>query len=107
MSGFCLGQLYNEYMGFIYYTIWPWVKVKGIYYWWIIKYRGKKNIPPELIFSAMARSMSRMTENLQMAIRTMPDDVTDEEKEQMWQLLGEADRLEEEVRRVKTDKFSK
>ena len=91
-------------MNFIYHTIWPWVKVKAVYYWWVIKYRGKKNIPPELIFSQMARSMARMNENMQLAMRALPDDASREEKEQLMELLSQANVLEDEVGRVKTEK---
>lgn len=37
-------------LNFIKFTLWPIAKVKLIYWWWIIKYGGKKNIPPDLIF---------------------------------------------------------
>lgn len=91
-------------MSFIYYTIWPWIKVKAIFYWWVFKYRGKKNIPPELILSQMMKSMSRMNENLQLATRALPDDASQSEKEQLMKLLSQANLLEDEVERVKMEK---
>ena len=75
-----------------------------MYYWWVIKYGGKKNIPPELIFSQMAHSMARMNENLQMAMHALPDDASQEEKEQLMELLSQANLLEDEVEKVKTEK---
>lgn len=91
-------------MDYLYYTIWPWIKVKSTYYWWVIKYRGKKNIPPELIFLQMARSMARMNENIQLAMRVLPDDASREEKEQLVELLSQSNLLEDEVGRIKIEK---
>jgi len=82
-------------ISFIKYSLWPAVKVRGIYWWWILKYGGKKNIPPELIFGAMERSMQRMDENIKNALRAMPEDASEEEQQMMRDLLRESARLEQ------------
>lgn len=89
---------------FLRYTIYPVVKVKLTYCWWIIKYRGKKNIPQELIFGKISGSMERMRENLMQALRHMPADISDEEKKELLDLIRTADNLEKEFDKSKIKK---
>lgn len=56
------------------------VRVKLKFWWWTIRYGGKKNIPKKLIFQALANSMKRMGHNLKEAQRAMPEDVSEEER---------------------------
>lgn len=49
------------------YELWPPVKVRGRFYWWVIRYGGKKRIPREVVFGAMAKSLQRMNDNLEKA----------------------------------------
>lgn len=79
------------------------VKVWLIYRWWILKYGGKKNIPPQLIWGRMVKSMERMNENLCAAMRVMPPDASEEEKQELFDAIRQADELEKEVRRLKMD----
>ncbi|MBI3335847.1 MAG: hypothetical protein HY001_05145 [Candidatus Portnoybacteria bacterium] len=53
-----------NFVSYLKYEVLPWVKVKLRYWWWILKYGGKKKIPPEIIFGALAKSLERMNENL-------------------------------------------
>ncbi|MEK7212755.1 MAG: hypothetical protein AAB686_03695 [Patescibacteria group bacterium] len=84
-------------LGFFKYTIWPAAKVRLTYWWWIVKYGGKKNIPLELIFGKINRSVEGMRENLMLALRHMPDDMSEEEKEELLSLLRTADDLERKL----------
>ena len=73
------------------------LKVRLTYWWWIVKYGGKKNIPRELIFGRMIKSMSRMSENLEKALRAMPPDTSSQEMKQLINLIRTAKELEQAV----------
>lgn len=88
-------------MFFIQYRLRPWLKVRLKYWWWIIKYRGKKNIPRDVVFGAMAKSLERLNENLMAAYRAVPDDLSDEEKRELFETLQKAKGLEGEIQRLK------
>ena len=72
-----------------------------------MKYGGKKNIPPELIFGKISGSLERMRENLKQALRHMPPDLTEEEKREFMDLLRTAGELGEEFDRAKQDQSHK
>ena len=88
---------------FIRFRVWPMVKVKTIHLWWAIRYGGKKNIPPELIFGQMEKSMARMRESLEQAFRLMPPDAPEEEKRDILRALELAQQLEEGQKEIKRD----
>ena len=90
-------------MGYLKYTLWPFVKVKCIYFWWVLKYGGKRNIPPNLIFGQIEKSMARFTENMQQAFRHIPADMSDAEKGEIVSLMGLAKKLEEEMKRLEAE----
>jgi len=90
-------------MNYLKYTFWPAVKVRFTYWWWIVRYGGKKNIPPELIFGKISGSMERMRENLMQAFRHMPDDISEEEKKELLKAIAAAD-LEKNFKQVKQKK---
>ncbi len=85
-------------MHFLKYQLWPVIKVRLTFWWWVLKYGGKKNIPPELIFERMAKSMARMNENLQGALRAIPLDADPEEVKELINLIRTAGELEKEVK---------
>ena len=85
---------------FLKYSVWPAVKVRFTYWWWMVRYGGKKNIPPELIFGKMNSSMERMRENLMQALRHMPPDISEGEKKELLDLLRTADQLEKELKQT-------
>ena len=91
-------------MNYLRCTLWPVVKVKCIYFWWVIKYGGKRNIPPELMFKQIEKSMARFAESMEQALRAMPPDMSDGEKGEVIDLMGLSKRLEEEVRRLREEK---
>ena len=81
-----------------------WLKTRVRFYWWVIKYGGRKNIPPEVVFGAMAESMERMKENMMNAWRSMPKDVDDEDREQFFEAFAKMQEMErgmEEMRKGK------
>ncbi|HEY4508412.1 MAG TPA: hypothetical protein VJJ55_02020 [Candidatus Paceibacterota bacterium] len=89
-------------MNYSTYTLWPWLKVKTRYWWWVIRYGGKKNIPPELIFGQMEKSMARMKENLMQALRNFPKELGEEDKQMLLDAIGKAeemDKAQQEMRR--------
>ena len=88
-------------MDYLKHSLWPFLKVKATYWWWIIKYRGKKNIPPELIFSRMFKSVSGMNDALMNAFRAMPDNLNEQEKNEFLDLMHRAQDLEKEIKDLK------
>lgn len=69
------------------YEKWPKIKVRGRFYWWIVRYRGKKNIPREVVFSSMAKSLERMNDNLEKALQAGADD-PDTDGEELREVLA-------------------
>ena len=90
-------------MHFLKYEIWPVIKVRLTFWWWVVKYRGKKNIPPELIFERMAKSMARMSESLQGALRVIPPDADPEEIKELINVIRKANELENEAIKAKQE----
>jgi hypothetical protein len=88
-------------INFLKYTVWPVVKVRLTYWWWIVKYGGKKNIPRELIFGRISGSMERMRENLMRALRCMPGDTSEEDKKELLDLIRASDEMEKELEKSK------
>jgi hypothetical protein len=84
------------------YNFWPLIKTRFIFWWWVLKYRGKKNIPPEVVFGAMAKTMESLKENLQMVriCATNSDDVDKKEIEEIYDAINRTDDLEKEINRI-------
>jgi len=91
-------------MDFIKYTIWPRMKVILIYWWWIIKYRGKKNIPPEVFFRRMIKNIEGMKENLEKAFLLGKDDMSKEEFLEFYNTMGKVEGFKEKVTELKQNK---
>lgn len=87
-------------MDYLKYNVWPFIKVKCIYFWWVIRYGGKKNIPPELIFGQLQKSMKRFSESMEQAFRHMPGNLSDSEKGEMIDMMGIAKQLEEKIKEL-------
>lgn len=85
-------------INFLRFQMWPAVKTRVIYWWWIIKYRGKKNIPPQVIFGAMEKTMNGLKDNLMQAFRALPSDVDEEEKKEFFEIFGKVKELEKEIK---------
>lgn len=45
----------------------PWIRVRGRFYYWCLRYGGKKRIPKEVIARAMEKSIERLNRNLKLA----------------------------------------
>ncbi len=76
------------------YGFLPYVKVRGLFLWWTIRYGGAKNIPPELLIKRMEKNIERTRESLQNALRAMPDDTTKEERDMLFKAIHESEKLE-------------
>ncbi|HAT73821.1 MAG: hypothetical protein US30_C0004G0079 [Candidatus Moranbacteria bacterium GW2011_GWF2_36_839] len=84
------------------YNFWPLIKTRLIFWWWVLKYRGKKNIPPEVVFEAMTKTMESLKENLQMAriCATNSDNVDKKEIEEIYDAINRTDDLEKKINRI-------
>ena len=80
------------------YEIWPVIKVYTLFTWWRIRYGGAKNIPPELLRERTERSIENMREQLHEALRALPDDATDEERQQLLDAIKENEEIAEMYR---------
>lgn len=90
-------------MNFIAHHILSWMKVRLTYWWWIVKYGGKKNIPRELIFLKMTESVSRLADNLEAARRAMPPDANQEETKTLIDIIRKVGAFRKEVEGVKRE----
>lgn len=91
-------------MDYLRHTLWPAVKVRFTYWWWTVKYGGRNNIPPELIFERMEASMRRSHESLMAALSAMPEDIEEEKRQEFLDLLSGGAKLEEEIREARKRK---
>lgn len=83
------------------YEIWLPVRVKLIYWYWIIKYGGEKRIPPGVIFEQMAKSTQRMTENLEKAMQISHDQMGHHETMQGLKLLQKSRKLHDRIEQLR------
>ena len=73
-------------------------------YWrWIVKYGGKKNIPPELIFGKIEETTNSLMEDIMNAARVEPSDMTKEEQEQFRNLIMKINELKEGISNVRKE----
>ena len=79
------------------YELWPYLKTRGYFWWWVIKYGGKKKIPPEVIFSQMAKSIERLNQNLHCARSAMMDDASKEEMGEIYDVIKKVEEMESGV----------
>jgi hypothetical protein len=81
------------------YEIWPYLKVRLLFFWWIIRYGGARNIPREMLRKKTEDNILRMKESLMNAIRAIPDNATEEERQMLFDAVrecGEVERLYQE-----------
>lgn len=88
-------------MSFFRYETWPWIKVKIIYWWWIIRYGGKKNIPLELIFGQITKSIEDFKENLEKAFSFSKDDMSKEELLNFYKITEKINDFKKEIDEAK------
>ena len=86
---------------FFLYDMFSMIKVKLTYYWWIIGYGGKQNIPKEVILSAMEKTLEDMSFNIEQAFRMVPSDASEEEKKMAFQATVNARKLREEILKIR------
>lgn len=82
------------------FKVWPVVKVKTLYWWWIIKYGGKKNIPPEVVLGSMEKAMKDVLSSVEQAFRLVDSDASPEEKEIAAATFAKVQELQDEVARL-------
>lgn len=90
-------------MDMIRHTVWPFIKTRPMYWWWILKYGGKKNIPPELVFGKTDETMDSLMENIMNAARAEPPDMTGEERKQFRDLIMKINELKAGIKDARKD----
>ncbi len=68
-----------------------------------MKYGGKKNIPPELIFGKIEETTNSLMEDIMNAARVEPSDMTKEEQEQFRNLIMKINELKEGISNVRKE----
>jgi uncharacterized protein Yka (UPF0111/DUF47 family) len=67
-----------------------------------VRYRGAKNIPPEVIVAQMEKSMKRLNENLHSArVIGTKEDVDGEELRDLHEAINKVEDLEKEIDKLK------
>ena len=79
-------------------NLWPMVKTRIMYWFWIIKYGGKKKIPPEVIFGKLNETMESLLNNIQEAIKASPTDMSEEARLMVRELMMKTVSLKKEVK---------
>jgi hypothetical protein len=74
-------------------------KARAKVFWWAIKYGSKQNIPPELIFNEIDRTIASLKDNMMQAFRL--DDLSSEERKDTLKILGKIDELDSGLKDVK------
>lgn len=84
------------------YELWPWLKVRCKYYFWIVRYGGKKRIPQEVVFRSMAKSLARMNDNLDAAYKLAANDpnAPSEEVHKILQAMNQGQALQETTEKL-------
>lgn len=75
-------------------------KIKATYWWWVIKYGGKRNIPPEVIFGALEKTMEELAFDVEQAFRSVQGDASLEEREFAAATFSKIRELHEELDRT-------
>ena len=88
-------------MNLLRYVLWPNVRMRLTYWWWVLKYGGKKNIPRELIGGEIDGSIMSMRENMMQALRHLSEDMSDADKKELLDAIRKADALQKEFNDAK------
>jgi len=90
------------------YDLWPFLKTRLCLWWWIVKYGGKKNIPREVVFAQMAKSMERLNQNLQCArASAMNDsDMNKDEMAEIYDVIRKVEKLQEGIEGVQKNNIT-
>lgn len=65
-----------------------------------MKYGGKKKIPREVIFGAMEQSLKRMNDSFMNAMRVVPPDLSEDEKQMATDAFREMNKLQSEIQNI-------
>ncbi len=88
-----------------YGDILPWLRVRGKFYYWCVRYGGKKRIPKEVIARAMAQSVERLNRNLQLAQDSIPlADMSEEERLALREMRLRAGEIGSELKNINSNK---
>ena len=91
------------------YDLWPFLKTRLYLWWWTIKYGGKKNIPKEVFFAQMAKSMERLNQNLQCARASAMDDsdIKKSEMDEIYDVIRKVEKLQDGVEEMQKNGVTK
>lgn len=82
------------------FGFWPKWKVLLIYFWWIIRYGGKKRIPKRVLMDSMKRTLEGLEQNLRMARDTMPVDMPEDERLALRHAIMTTDSMKSDVEEI-------
>ncbi len=71
-------------------------KARAKVFWWAIKYGGKKNIPPELIFDEIDKAVSGIKDSMMQAFRL--DDLSEEERKEALKIINKIQEFDSELK---------
>ncbi len=80
------------------------LKVRGLFFWWALRYGGAKNIPRELLEERMEQNIKQMKASLMDALRALPDDATDEERQMLLDTIKKSNEIEHIYREGQRDR---
>jgi len=72
-----------------------------MYWWWIVKYGGKKKIPHDLVFKKIEETMQSFKDDLMQAVRYSPEDMTEEERKEFIKILEKTGELSRGIKSIK------
>lgn len=88
------------------YKITGYLKPRLKVLWWSVKHGGKDNIPEELFIENIEKTMESLNESLKEALRAMPEDLSEEERQELFALISKSEDLEREFQRAKLESSS-
>lgn len=88
-------------MDFIKHNFWPLIKVKIIYWWWIVKYGGKKKIPHDLVLKKIEETMQSFKDDLMQVVRHSPEDMSEEERKEFMKIIEKTGDLSREFKNIR------
>jgi len=74
-------------------------KARAKVFWLSLKYGGKKNIPPQLIFDEMDEKMSELKNSMMQAFRI--DNLSEDERNDVLKIIGKINELDSELKVLK------
>lgn len=74
-------------------------KARAKVFWWSLKYGGRKNIPSQLIFDEMDKTIADMKDVMMQAFRI--DDLSQKERKQALKILSKIDELDSGLKDIK------